>query len=356
MHNLLKRQIAKTFQSVENIPDTFRVFIQAVDDEYRESDIDRTMLEHTLELSSQELLQSNGEMRLLQNKLQQRNLELENTFTNLQLMQNSLIQSEKMASIGQLTAGIAHEINNPLAFVSSNLNRFDEYFSEVNGLLNNWHQLVPELEGCSSCHDHVQALSELKESVDLKFIVEDFKVLMKHTLDGVERIKNIVAQLRGFTHLADSNFAEADVNEIIEESILLTWSELKYKATIHKQYETVPKIHCNAGELKQVFVNLLVNACHSLPDKGDITARTILEEHFVRIEIVDTGIGIPQDNLQKIFDPFFTTKPVGKGTGLGLWITSTIIEKHNGTISVESIEGKGTTFTLMLPTVQTIKK
>jgi two-component system NtrC family sensor kinase len=187
VHNLLKRQIGKSFQSVEHIPEHFRAFIQAVDDAYKESDIDRTMLEHTLELSSQELLQANGEMRLLQKTLLQRNLELEETFTNLQLMQNSLIQSEKMASIGQHTAGIAHEINNPLAFVSSNLNRFDEYFSEVNGLLSNWHQLVPELEEYPSCRELVQGLFEKEDHVDLTFVVEDFAVLMKHTLDGVER-------------------------------------------------------------------------------------------------------------------------------------------------------------------------
>jgi two-component system NtrC family sensor kinase len=144
----------------------------------------------------------------------------------------------------------------------------------------------------------------------------------------------------------------ADVNEIIEESILLTWNELKYKATIHKEYGTVPHILCNAGELKQVFINLFVNASHALSDKGDITARTILEENSVRIEIADTGIGIPHDNLRKIFDPFFTTKPVGKGTGLGLWITSIIVAKHNGTITAESIIGKGTTFILTLPITQ----
>jgi two-component system NtrC family sensor kinase len=352
VHNLLKRQIAKSFQGVENIPDNFHAFIQAVDNAYKESDIDRTMLEHTLELSSQELLQSNGEMRLLQHKLQQRNRELEETFANLKLMQNSLIQSEKMASIGQLTAGIAHEINNPLAFVSSNLNRFHEYFFEVNGLLSNWHQLVPELDDCPSCRERVQGLFEKEDHVDLKFMVEDFSVLMKHTLDGVERIKNIVAQLRGFSHLAASNFALADVNEIIEESILLTWNELKYKATIHKEYGMVPQILCNAVEIKQVFVNLLVNAAHAITQTGTISILTEVHDQSIMIRLSDTGSGISKDNLTKIFNPFFTTKPVGKGTGLGLWITLTIIERHNGSISVKSSEGAGTTFTLTLPIVQ----
>jgi PAS domain S-box-containing protein len=282
-------------------------------------------------------------------ELKSRNEELENAVTGLRQMQDTLVQSEKLASIGQLTAGIAHEINNPLSFVASNLNRFDEYFSDVISLLDGWRAFgttAPfngEGEG-SRAHLHAE-----EERLDLPYIKEDFRRLMGHTRSGAERIKLIVEQLRGFTHLAGEGFADTNLNEALEDTITIVWNELKYKATLVKEFGALPPVTCNAGEVKQVFVNLLVNAAHAIEVKGTITIRTSAENGMVQIEIEDNGCGIAVAHMKKIFDPFFTTKPVGKGTGLGLWISTTIIQKHHGSIAVRSDVGKGTVFTVRLP-------
>jgi two-component system, NtrC family, sensor kinase len=283
-------------------------------------------------------------------QLQHKNEEIEQTLQRLTQMQESLVQSEKMASIGQLTAGIAHEINNPLAFVSSNLNRFAEYFKDVNMLLQQWKVFGNEINKDIAFQQHIASLQQLEQKIDLEFIEHDFEELMKHTREGADRIKNIVNQLRGFSHVTTStDFAATDINQTIDETLTIVWNELKYKAIIHKEYGNLPLVKCNAGELKQVFVNLLVNASHAIPEQGNIFITTNATTTAVIITIHDTGSGIPHENLKKIFDPFFTTKPVGKGTGLGLWIVSTIIQNHHGSITVESEIGQGTSFHITLP-------
>ena len=292
------------------------------------------------------------ERSLLQSQIRQRNLDLETAMAEMKQMQDGMVQSEKMASIGQLTAGIAHEINNPLAFVSSNLNRFREYFEEILSVLRRWSPLREELSQDPHYAARAQEMKNAEEEADLEFVIQDFATLMKHTTDGTERIRSIVERLRGFTHLADSGFADADINAAIEDALNLTWNELKYKATIEKDYGAIPQVDCNIGEVKQVLVNLLVNAAHAIPEKGTITVRTRLTDTRVIIQVEDTGSGISQANVKKIFDPFFTTKPVGKGTGLGLWISATIIQKHKGTIAARSEPGRGTTMTIELPVHQ----
>ena len=282
-------------------------------------------------------------------ELRGKNTEVEQALETLTRMQEGLVQSEKMASLGQLTAGIAHEINNPLAFVSSNLNRFAEYYAEVRQLFEQWRAAVDTSPATPLSPAIRASLQAALAHADLTFIDQDFDDLMDHTRKGVARIKRIVEQLRGFAHINRSDFAGTDLNQTIEETINLVWNELKYKVTLQKQYGTLPSVECNAGELQQVFVNLLVNASHAIAEKGTITITTRNEGREVCIVIADTGQGIPEEHLHRIFDPFFTTKPVGKGTGLGLWIVSTIIQKHQGEIGVVSIPGQGTTFTIHLP-------
>jgi two-component system, NtrC family, sensor kinase len=290
--------------------------------------------------------------RALEQEVNDRNAELEKTLADIRNMQQGLIQSEKMASIGQLTAGIAHEINNPLAFVSSNLNRFKEYFESILGIIRSWDQAKGELKKEPRFNELLQKMEHLEDAADLDFVVEDFDTLMKHTADGTERIRSIVDRLRGFSHMATSSLEKADLNAAIDDTVNLTWNELKYKATIVKEYGDIPQVTCNIGEVKQVLVNLLVNAAHALQDKGTITLRTFRSDDQVVVEVKDSGVGISEANKKRIFDPFFTTKPVGKGTGLGLWISATIIQKHNGTLSVDSEPGRGTTMSVMLPIEQ----
>jgi two-component system, NtrC family, sensor kinase len=292
------------------------------------------------------------ERRWLELELSERNIRLEKTIAEVRQMQQGLIQSEKMASIGQLTAGIAHEINNPLAFVSSNLNRFGEYFNDVLGVLREWQCVKDELQKYPPFDPLLAKIRKTEEAADLEFAIENFSLLMKHTNDGTERIKSIVDRLRGFSHMSTGSYTEADINAAIDDTINLTWNELKYKATIVKEYGDLPPVTCNIGEIKQVLVNLIVNAAQALQESGTITIRTTHKDSTVVIQVIDTGSGIAETHLKRIFDPFFTTKAVGKGTGLGLWISATIVQKHAGTLTVESQPGTGTTMTIALPISQ----
>jgi two-component system, NtrC family, sensor kinase len=285
----------------------------------------------------------------LQVELKNRNAELEKVIEEIKQMQRGLIQSEKLASIGQLVAGIAHEINNPLAYVSSNLNRFDEYFHEFVAMEREWRSFGENVRDETAYREAVESIQKHEKDSDIESLVADFEVLMKHTRDGAGRIKRIVEQLRGFTHLSDDNLAEADLNTALEDTLSIVWNEIKYKATVKKDYGGIPPVVCNIGEIKQVFVNLLVNAAQAIKEKGEITITTGILDSWIFVKIEDTGSGMSPEVMTKIFDPFFTTKPIGKGTGLGLWVTATIIEKHGGKIRVESEPGKGTKMTITLP-------
>lgn len=290
------------------------------------------------------------ERQELQNQLQTRNAELERTLSEMDEIQKGLVQSEKLASIGQLVAGVAHEINNPLAFVHCNINRFDEYFHEFVELNGKWRCAAESAsKGDITIGEMVMEMRALEEKVESVELTEDFEKLMSQTKSGTERIKKIVEQLRGFTHLSDDGVTLAEINSALDDTLAIVWNEIKYKAEVKKEYGDIPKVTCNLGEIKQVFVNLLVNASQAIESKGEITVRTSVNGPYVVIEIIDTGSGISQKNLERIFDPFFTTKPVGKGTGLGLWVSTSIIQKHAGKLLAESEEGKGTRMTVMLP-------
>ncbi len=352
MHSLLKRQIAKTLRADEHPGEDLLAFISVVGRTYEEFDNDRKMLDRILEINSQELLDSNAEMRLLQEQLRLRNIELEKALHEFKQMQNTLVQSEKMASIGQLTAGIAHEINNPLAFVSSNLNRFAEYFKEILALLDEWRESASVCEDREEYARRSAAVRLHEEDADVEFLREDFSTLMQFTVQGTDRMRTIVDRMRAFSHMSDEVHSEVDLNAAIDDTLAIVWNEVKYKAAIVKEYAVLPLLCCNEGEVKQVLVNLLVNAAQAIEGKGTITLRTRDDGANAVIEVADTGSGIPADVQNRIFDPFFTTKPVGKGTGLGLWICATIVGKHGGTIAVQSEVRRGTTFSISLPKTQ----
>ncbi len=289
------------------------------------------------------------ENRELEKQLKHRNIKLEKALSNLKQMQGSLVQSEKMASLGQLTAGIAHEINNPLAFVSSNVNRLNEYFNDTASLLEKWRSLGISLHYNKQFNEEVEEIEAFTNEIDLGFILEDFNSKISSISEGTQRIKKIVEGLRGFAHVSNSSLLKASINDAIEDTLTIVWNEVKYKAEVIKNFGNLPLISCDIGEIKQVLVNLIVNAAHSIKEKGIINISTASEAAWVYVKISDTGCGIPKGNLRRIFDPFFTTKEVGKGTGLGLWISSSIIEKHGGLLTVDSVEGSGSTFTISLP-------
>lgn len=266
-----------------------------------------------------------------------------------------LVQNDKMASIGQLAAGIAHEINNPLSFVVLNLNHITIY---GRGLLNIVEQydkvaalakagtMSPELEAGFAAVEEAKARDEFEE------ILEELPSLLQESQDGAERIRAIVLNLKEFSHTGEGAQKHADINRCLQSTLKIVSYELKYKAKVIEQYGDIPEILCHPQELNQVFMNLLINASHAIKQNGEIRIVTARRDEQIVVEISDTGCGIPPENLPRIFETFFTTKEVGKGTGLGLSISSEIVKKHHGRIEVESTVGVGTTFRIWLPIVQ----
>ena len=290
--------------------------------------------------------------RGLEQRVQERTRELEETMNALKRTQTQLVHQEKMASIGQLAAGVAHEINNPVAFVSTNLRTLKEYMEEIFRLIAKYGEAEQAMEN----EDHARMRSlcaeirTLKQKMDLEFILEDSGQVIEESLEGTERVRRIVTDLKHFSHKGEKEMQYADLNAELESTLNMVWNELKYKAAITKEYGDLPHILCFPTELNQVFMNLLINAAQAIPNRGEITIRTFQENGHIRIQIRDTGAGISKENLPRLFDPFFTTKEPGKGTGLGLSIAhSIVVEKHHGTLAVQSEMGKGTTFTITLP-------
>lgn len=275
---------------------------------------------------------------------------LEEALARLQEAHAQLLQADKMASIGQLAAGVAHEINNPIGFISSNLNSLAEYAEDLKQVLQAHDELLRE---CQQADPKVAAKAEevrkVREAADMDYIISDLGNLIEESVEGTQRVRRIVSDLRDFSHVDAPDVSEEDINELLDKTINVAWNELKYKTEVIREYGQLPVIPCYGGKLGQVFLNLLVNAAHAIKEHGTITVRTGHEDNNVWIEVADTGCGIPPKNLKRIFDPFFTTKEVGKGTGMGLHLAYKIVEAHGGRISTESTVGKGTTFRVELP-------
>jgi PAS domain S-box-containing protein len=254
-----------------------------------------------------------------------------------------LLQSDKMAAIGVLSAGVAHEINNPVGFVTSNIN-----------ILSNWSmeliQLI-ELMDYEIKHDTslTEAIAAYKNQYDFQYVKEEIPLLLKQTKEGLSRVSNIVADLKGFAHIDESVWEKVDLRQIIRSTLNIVNNELKYKAKVELDFDEIPLVECLPSQISQVLMNIVVNAAQSIESEGVITISTRHLDAMVCVKISDTGEGISKENLRRMFDPFFTTKPVGKGTGLGLSVSYGIIESHHGRIEVDSQEGKGSNFYIWLP-------
>ncbi|MDP1524869.1 MAG: GAF domain-containing protein [Rhodocyclaceae bacterium] len=264
----------------------------------------------------------------------------------LEAAHSQLLQSEKMASIGQLAAGVAHELNNPIGFVTSNLGSLESYLQDIFSILDAY--AVAEAGMQSSCPELNQA-RQLKLDRDYDFLRSDIVQLLSESREGLGRVAKIVRDLKDFSRAGEASMQWADLHQGIETTLNVVWNELKYKCTVVKDYGDLPQIWCEPSQLNQVFMNLLVNAGHAIQEKGEITIRTGRQGSEVFVAIGDTGTGIASEHLNRIFEPFFTTKPIGKGTGLGLSLAYGIVQKHHGRIEVQSKLGKGTTFTVWLP-------
>lgn len=275
--------------------------------------------------------------------------ELEATHRELQASHQQLLQSEKLASIGQLAAGVAHEINNPVGYVYSNLGTLQKYIDNLFQMLEAYEPLEALVAEDQQALKNIQAL---KLELDLEFLKEDVRDLVSESREGIARVKGIVQDLKDFSHVDEAEWQWADLIRGLDSTLNIVNNEIKYKAEVVKEYTELPEVECLASQINQVFMNLLVNAAHAIEERGVITIRTGHKNGNVWIAVSDTGTGIDTEHLKKIFDPFFTTKAVGTGTGLGLSLSYGIMQKHNGSISVDSEVGKGTTFTIHMPVKQ----
>ncbi len=288
--------------------------------------------------------------------LEAANEQAEQAVEELKQTQRQLLQADKMASIGQLAAGVAHEINNPIGFVSSNLNSLGQYVEDLKCVLAAYDNLLRECqeprrdrEGACGLATKAEEVQRVREDKDIDYIVSDLANLIEESVEGTQRVRQIVADLRDFSHVDNADVVEEEINELLNKTINVAWNELKYKTEVVREYGEIPPIPCYGGKLGQVFLNLLVNAAQAIEERGTITVRTGRDRDRIWIEVADTGRGIPRENLDRIFDPFFTTKDVGKGTGLGLHLAYNIIHAHGGFIECKSTVGEGTTFRIELP-------
>jgi signal transduction histidine kinase len=282
-------------------------------------------------------------------------LEMISDITEDLAMERELQQSQKLASIGQLAAGVAHEINNPTGFVSSNLGSLKGYQGDIDELIHLYRKLIDSIKTqdpalvSDQTTDQIKRIDAFEEEIDLEYIREDIADLIDESKEGTERIKKIVEDLKHFAHPGQDKIQETDLNKELTSTLNVVNNELKYKARVVKELNDLPIIMANPQQLNQVFINILVNAAQSIEKMGEIRILTKAADSYVQIHISDTGCGISDENLTKIFDPFFTTKGVGKGTGLGMNIAYNIVQKHQGDLQVKSRVGHGTTFIISLP-------
>ncbi|MDQ0705818.1 two-component system NtrC family sensor kinase [Pseudomonas sp. W3I7] len=287
----------------------------------------------------------------LEQLVEQRTQALQLEIDERKHLESQLVQSEKLASLGQLAAGVAHEINNPVGFISSNLNTLDGYFNQLQQMLEAYRH-SEEIIASQPQRDQLKAL---RTTLELDFLKEDIPVLIRESKDGIGRVVQIVKDLKNFSRVDnDQTWQFSNLQQGIDSTLNIVASELKYKADVVKHYLPLPDIECLASQLNQVVMNLVINAAQAMgPERGTITISNGVEGENIWLEVADDGCGIAPQTVQKIFDPFFTTKPVGEGTGLGLSLSYGIVKKHRGSISVSSELGKGTTFRVVLPIRQT---
>lgn len=283
--------------------------------------------------------QTEAELRANFERLTEINRKLEDA-------QNQLLQSEKMASIGQLAAGVAHEINNPVGFVNSNLGSLKSEVGDLLRVIDAYAAADPILAGYPAV---MSRIAEARATADLDYVRADVGALIDESLDGMERVRKIVQDLKDFSRVDTTEWQFANLEDGLDSTLNMVANEIKYKAQVRKEYAGLPMVECIAAQINQIFMNLLVNAAHAIEGQGTITLRTGCAGAEVWVEVEDTGRGIREMDLGRIFEPFFTTKPVGKGTGLGLSLAYSIAQRHGGRLEVSSEVGVGTRFRLLLP-------
>lgn len=272
--------------------------------------------------------------------------ELQRTYDHLASAQEQLLQSEKMASIGQLAAGVAHEINNPIGYVGSNLGTLQDYSGALLALMEQYHDALFSDDPAARREELLAA----RQRLDVDFIVGDLPNLLNESREGIERVTKIVQDLKDFSRVGrDEQMQPADLHQGLNSTLNIVWNDLKYKVRLEKHYGNLPPVECLASEINQVFLNLLLNAGQAIEQRGTIVLASGCDDDEAWVSVTDSGCGIPPEAMPRLFDPFFTTKPIGRGTGLGLAISYRIVAKHHGRIEVSSRVGQGSTFRVVLP-------
>ncbi|WP_430459716.1 sensor histidine kinase [Thalassolituus sp. LLYu03] len=292
----------------------------------------RKQAEQLLEDRSRELYLSNEQLKEMN--------------TALHDQQRVMVQTEKMASLGVLAAGVAHEINNPLGFIYSNFSSLVEGLQDIQRFLNGADQLIATGESVEQIRN---SWREGLMMYDIGYLLSDYQNLAVETIEGLERVKQIVADLKSFTRQDDGNKTVVDVNDCLRAALNILNNQTKYHAQVSVEYGEVPTIRGYFGKLNQVFVNLIANANQAVEENGEIQIASSFQDGWIEVSIRDNGHGIEEEHMKYLFTPFFTTKPVGQGTGLGLSISHNAVEEHGGDILVQSKVGVGTTFTVRLP-------
>ena len=283
----------------------------------------------------------------LEAKVQDRTKELKSAYAELKNTQAIMVHSEKMKSLGELVAGIMHEINNPINFIYGNMTHLDNYSKDLIKIIDAYEKYEVELR-----EEIKKDVNGIKKDIDYDFLKSDMPDLIKSCKEGAERAKNIIQDLKSFSRMEEAAISDVDIPHEIDMTLNILHNKIKHKAEVHKEYmDYVPKVEAFGGQLNQVFMNVIDNAVGAIKEKGDIWIRiktNELQSHLF-IEIEDNGVGMDKETCNRTFDPFFTTKPVGQGTGLGMSIAHKIIKSHQGEISVISKKGEGTKFTIKLP-------
>ena len=309
-----------------------------------------------LQSSYRELNNSNTKLEKVNNSLEERvtarTEELSGAIDDLKESQVQLVQAEKMSSLGELVAGISHEINTPLWYLISNSTVVQERLEAIDEFVEIAEKMITAVKNRDSVKEAVsRGLTDMQRIMQdgMKEDIDEAKDLMQDSIEGLEELTELAQSLKDFSRLDRARHGEFNVNDGLNKTLLIVKNKIKDKVTVHKHYGEVPSIHCSPSQINQVFLNLITNAADAIADSGDIVLHTWEKDGKVGISVADTGSGIPEDVLPKIRDPFFTTKDVGKGTGLGLSIVDQIVTAHDGELSVESEAGKGTTITVILP-------
>jgi signal transduction histidine kinase len=298
-----------------------------------------------LNQQNEEIVTQKDHLSLLNHELEKQKFELNNTLKELTQAQTHLVQSEKMASLGQLTAGVAHELNNPINFISASIKPLQRNVEDLLGLLDKYETVI-EQRNLSGEFGEVE---ELKESVDLDYAIKETQNLFRGIVEGSSRSMQIVKDLRTFSRMDENEFKQVDIHDGIDSTLLLLNHKMQNRISVHKKYGKIPHVECLPGKLNQVFMNILTNSILAIEDKGEIVIETSSIEDKVKISFKDNGKGMPPEVRGHIFEPFYTTRTVGEGTGLGLSISYSIIEEHQGVVEVYSEPGKGTEFIIILP-------